>query len=345
MRRLSALPIRLLHLLPGLACCALLAGLAQFGGGFAALAAHGLGALTLAILLGLLGGNLLPGRWHAPLGAGVAFARHWLLRAGVVLYGLRLSVQDIAALGTATLLLDVLMLLSTFLLACWLGRRWLNLETASCLLIGIGSAVCGAAAIMAAEPVIRARSEQVTVAVASVVLFGTLATLLYPLLYPLSGALLGDAGFARYVGASVHEVAQVLATAHSIGTPLVDTALLTKMLRVLLLAPFLLLLSFWLSRRNPAADGVKSAVKLPGFALAFLAAVLLNSVMTLPAALAQGLQQADGVLLGMAMAALGFASRLRVLLRAGSKPFVLALLLFVWLVLGGFLLCALLASL
>jgi len=331
MRRLSVS----FHWLAGLAFCGLLAEVAALIGQIPPLAAHGLGALTLAILFGLLAGNLLPGAWHAPLGAGIQFARHWLLRAGVVLYGVRLSVQDIGQVGLSGLLLDVLMLLSTFLLACWLGVRWLKLDAKSSLLIGVGSAICGAAAIMAAQPVIRARSEQVTVAVATVVLFGTLSTLLYPLLYGFYADFFGGAaGFGLYIGATVHEVAQVLATAHSIGHEAADAALMGKMLRVMLLAPFLLVLSMWFSR----ADKQKSAVKLPGFALAFIALVLVNSVITLPPAVLCVLNRLDTLLLSMAMAALGFASPLRLLWRAGSKPFCLALLLFIWLMGGGMLL-------
>jgi len=133
---------------------------------------------------------------------------------------------------------------------------------------------------------------------------------------------------------AVHEVAQVLATGHSIGRETADVALMGKMLRVMLLAPFLLALSGWLSR----ADKQKSAVKLPGFALAFIAVVLVNSVITLPPAVLCVLNRLDTLLLAMAMAALGFASPLRLLWRAGSKPFCLALLLFIWLMGGGMLL-------
>jgi len=197
MRRLSAS----FHLLAGVAFCGGLAGLAALIGQIRWFIEHGLGALTLAILLGLLAGNALPAALHALLMAGTQFARHWLLRAGVVLYGVRLSLQDIGQVGLSGLLLDVLMLLSTFLFACWLGIRWLKLDVNSSLLIGVGSAICGAAAIMAAQPVVRARSEQVTAAIATVVLFGTLSTLLYPLLYRLYADFFGStAGFGLYIG-------------------------------------------------------------------------------------------------------------------------------------------------
>ncbi|KXU36131.1 hypothetical protein AXE65_05620 [Ventosimonas gracilis] len=339
MRRLSVS----FHWWAGLVFCGCLAGIAALIGQIPWFAAHGLAALTLAILFGLLAGNLLPGAWHAPLGAGIQFARHWLLRAGVVLYGVRLSLQDIGQVGLSGLLLDVLMLLSTFLLACWLGIRWLKLDAESSLLIGIGSAICGAAAIMAAQPVIRARSEQVTVAIATVVLFGTLSTLLYPLLYKLYGDFFAStAGFGLYIGATVHEVAQVLATAQSIGRETADVALIGKMLRVMLLAPFLLALSFYFSR---GGSDEKRPIKLPGFALAFIAVVLVNSVITLPTAVLHAVNTLDTLLLGMAMAALGFASPLRLLWRSGSKPFCLALLLLIWLMGGGMLLYGILGLL
>jgi len=114
-----------------------------------------------------------------------------------------------------------------------------------------------------------------------------------------------------------------------------EVALIGKMLRVMLLAPFLLALSFWFSRSD---SGEKRPIQLPGFALAFIAVVLVNSVITLPPAVRHAVNALDTLLLGMAMAALGFASPLRVLWRAGGKPFCLALLLFIWLMGGGILL-------
>jgi len=325
---------------PGVLVSALLAAGAMALGALPVLAARGLSALTLAIVLGIALGNLLPGRWHAPLAAGIDFSKHWLLRAGIVLYGLRLTFQDIGAVGLAGVLLDGLMVLSTFALACVLGVYWLKLERSSAMLIGAGSAICGAAAVLAAAPVVRGRAEQVTVAVATVVVFGTLAMFVYPLLYQLNaqwdwiGG--GERGFGVYIGATVHEVAQVVAASRQIGESAADTAVITKMVRVMLLAPFLPGLACWLARRQPAASAQASAgLVIPWFAFGFIAVVVVNSWLQLPPVLAAALNTLDTWLLAMAMAALGISTRARALRQAGIKPLLLALVLFVWLLLGG----------
>src|SRR5262249_21797389 len=174
---------------PGLAVSGVLAAAAMWLGGVAWLQDHGVSALTLAIVLGMLVGNTIfaarPGL-AAASGAGEGFAKQTLLRAGVILYGLRLTVQDIGHVGLAGVAIDGVVLGSTFALACLLGTRWLDLDRKTAMLIGAGSSICGAAAVMAAEPIVKAKAEQVTVAVATVVVFGTLAIFLYPVLFGLN---------------------------------------------------------------------------------------------------------------------------------------------------------------
>ena len=211
------------------------------------LQAWGLGALTLAIGLGMVLGHVpwLQGAGATRWAAGVQLAKGPVLRAGIVLYGLRLSVQDITALGWGAVALDVFILSSTVALAWALGRYVFKLEPRSALLIGAGSAICGAAAVLATAPVAQARERDVGVAVATVVVFGTLSMFLYPwlagVLWPATAH--SSPGYGVYVGATVHEVAQVVVAASAIGGQAAHTAVITKMLRVLLLAPFLLILS------------------------------------------------------------------------------------------------------
>ena len=334
-----------LRLLPGLALCAALAACAMALGGLPGFQAHGLGALTLAIVLGMLVGNTVYPRWAKASGPGVHLAKQRLLRLGVVLYGLRLTTQDIASVGLAGVLIDALVLGSTFALACWVGTRWLGLDRSTAMLIGMGSAVCGAAAVMATEPVLRARAEQVTVAVATVVVFGTLATFVYPLLYSLNLQLQwvpgGAHGFGIFTGSTIHEVAQVVAAARSIGPEAADAAVIAKMVRVMMLAPVLLALSAWLARdasgnapRN-AATHVPQRLALPWFALGFVGMVLFHSLQLLPAPVVAVANAVDAALLAMAMAALGLSTQLGAIRRAGIRPLLLAGLLFAWLVAGG----------
>jgi len=330
------------QLLPGLGLAGLLAALAMALGELAWLTSHGFSALSLAIVLGMVVGNTLYPRIAARSGPGVAFSKGQLLRLGVLLYGLRLTLQDLSQVGLSGLLIDAAVLCSTFSLAYLLGTRWLGLTRETSLLIGAGSSICGAAAVLAVEPVLRARSEQVTVAVSTVLVFGTLAILLYPVLHQLnqSWAWLpgGEHGFGIFVGATVHEVAQVVAVGRSLGPEAADAAVIAKMLRVMMLAPVLIALSAWMATRRQAEQPEgrgKTRLALPWFAFGFAALVLFNSLQCLPQGLRAALISLDGFLLTMAMAALGLSTHLAVIRQAGLKPLLLGLVLFAWLLAGG----------
>ncbi len=303
-------------------------------------------ALTLAIVLGMLVGNTVYPRMAAVSGPGVSLSKQHLLRLGIILYGLRLTVQDIGHVGVAGVAVDALVLGSTFLLACWIGTRWLGLDRQSAMLIGAGSSICGAAAVMAAEPVVKARAEQVTVAVATVVVFGTVSIFLYPVLFELNQqwGLIGggDRGFGLYAGSTIHEVAQVVAAARSISPEAADAAVIAKMVRVMMLAPFLLLLSGWLARdaaRHPTpganGKGAKGKITVPWFAFGFVAVVLFNSLQWLPAGVTAVVTDIDTGLLAMAMAALGLSTHFSAIRKAGVRPLLLASILFAWLLAGG----------
>ena len=336
----SALPsIAIIHpLVPGLALSALLAALAIFTADSRWLIEHGFSALTLAIVLGMLIGNSVYPRFAATAAPGVDFSKQRLLRLGVMLYGFRLTLQDVGQVGLTGVLIDASVVGSTFLIAYLIGTRALGLERRAAMLIGIGSSICGAAAVMAAQPVVRARSEQVTVAVATVVVFGTLAIFVYPLLFSLNAFhpwISGGAhGFGIYAGSTIHEVAQVVAAARSVGSSAADAAVITKMVRVMMLAPFLIGLSLWLER-SEGEKKQKRTITIPWFAVGFIAIVVFNSLGWLPRPALAAIAQVDMVLLAMAMAALGLTTHVKAIREAGIKPLVLASLLFVWLLVGG----------
>ncbi len=347
--RTSASASAFARMLPGLALSGALAATGIALGRIAWLQDHGFSALTLAIVLGMIVGNTVypwAPRLAVASGAGVNFSKQNLLRLGVVLYGLRLTVQDIDHVGIAGVAIDAMILGSTFALACLIGTRWLGLERKTAMLIGAGSAICGAAAVMAAEPVVKARAEQVTVAVATVVVFGTLAIFLYPALFELNRhwALIpgGANGFGIYVGSTIHEVAQVVAAARSVGPDAANSAVIAKMVRVMMLAPFLVMLSAWLARDSTLQALVeaehahaKGQLAVPWFAFGFVAVVLLNSLQWLPASVVAVTIEIDTALLAMAMAALGLATHIGAIRKAGAKPLLLALILFGWLIVGG----------
>jgi uncharacterized integral membrane protein (TIGR00698 family) len=297
----------------------------------------GLSPLTLAILIGIALGNTVFPRIASSCGAGVDFSKNRLLRLGIVLYGFRITFQQIAEIGWAGILIDILIIGCTFTLAVQLGTRVFRLDRQTAMLIGAGSSICGAAAVMATAPVVQGPAHKVSVAVATVVVFGTLAMFVYPLVYPWLG--MSEAGYGLYVGSTVHEVAQVVAAGKAIGEHAAGIAVIEKMLRVMMLAPFLLVLSNRLQQDGTASNGSGSGsgIAIPWFAVLFIAASGVHSLHLLPMALVEALVQLDNLLLAMAMAALGLRTHAGAIRQAGLKPILLAALLFVFLAVGGYL--------
>jgi uncharacterized integral membrane protein (TIGR00698 family) len=329
--------------IPGLLMAGLLALTALELAKIGWLAAHGVSVLTLAIVLGVIAGNTVYPRYVALGGAGVAFAKQWLLRTGIVLYGLRLTFHDIAQVGVTGVLIDAVVLTSTFALAIWFGTRFLGLDRTTAMLIGAGSSICGAAAVMAAEPVVRGRCEQIAIAVATVVVFGTLGMFLYPALYGLARDFhfiaLSPTAYGIYTGSTVHEVAQVVAAGRAVSQAAADTAVITKMVRVMMLAPFLMALSAYLAKtENADAEGSRTGnrIVIPWFAVGFVAVAAFNSFDLLPHTVVATAVDLDTAILAMAMAALGLTTNASAIKTAGLKPLALAAVLFVWLIIGGF---------
>lgn len=320
---------------------------------FVWLANSGLSLLTVAILLGIALGNL-PFLSSAIQGylSGIQFTKQKILRLGIVLYGFKLTFQDIGEVGLLGAVIDGVVFLSTFTLAVYLGIKFFKLDRDIAILIGAGSAICGAAAILATEPVVKAQNEKVAVAISTVVIFGTISIFAYPVLYELSQYYFASMNFPLqfgiYIGSTVHEVAQVLAAANSVSGNVADTAVITKMMRVMMLGPFLLALSIYFiyqDRRQPREQdcgavggnwgfGVASS-GIPWFAFLFLVVIGLNSVGIVPKPVTQSLVAIDNFLLAAAMAALGMTTQFSAIKRAGLKPLFLASILFLWLVFGG----------
>ena len=319
------------HFVPGLALSAVVTGVALWGGSIPAVAGAGFSALTLAILLGMVVGNTVyPHIWKSCDG-GVIFAKQHLLRLGIILYGFRLTFSQIADVGVSGIAIDVLTLSSTFMLACFIGQKVFGLDKQTSWLIGAGSSICGAAAVLATEPVVKAEASKVTVAVATVVIFGTLAIFLYPLV----AHWFSPETYGIYIGSTMHEVAQVVAAGHAINPEAENAAVIAKMLRVMMLAPFLIFLAARVKQLAPAGGSEKSKITIPWFAILFIVVAIFNSFHLLPKAVVDMLVTLDTVLLAMAMAALGVTTHVSALKKAGAKPLLMALMLFVWLIVGG----------
>jgi uncharacterized integral membrane protein (TIGR00698 family) len=335
----------------GLALTGALAGLGMSVAQLDAMQRLGLSGLTVTIALGILAGNTFFPHIASRTAAGVDFSKSTLLRTGIVLFGFRITFQQIAEVGWTGVVIDALMVTLTFLLAVQLGTRVFRLDRQTSMLIGAGSAICGAAAVMATEPIVRGQAHKVSVAVATVVIFGTLAMFIYPPLYAYLG--LSQHAFGIFAGSTIHEVAQVIAAGNSVSDEVAGIAVIEKMLRVMMLAPFLLLLSASQAVRqsasHPAGHGADRGVShgadharsgahglVPWFALLFIAASALNSLQLLPAAAVGWLLQFDTLLLAMAMAALGLRTHAGAIRQAGVKPLLLAATLFVFLAVGGY---------
>lgn len=303
--------------------------------------------MIIGIVLGMIYANSLRNHLPETWVPGIQFSSKKLLRLGIILYGFRLTLQDIVAVGVSGIVVDAIVVAVTILGGIWIGRL-LKMDSETALLTSVGSGICGAAAVLGAESTIRTAPYKTAVAVATVVIFGTISMFLYPIMYK-SGILgLTPQEMGIYAGSTLHEVAHAVGAGNAMGTDVANVAIIVKMIRVMLLVPVLLILGVWVARRaNLAgangASAQKGKVQIPWFAIWFLAVILFNSLGLLPKAIVDGINYFDTFLLTMAMAALGAETSLDKFKKAGAKPFILALILDIWLIGGGFLLAKYLA--
>lgn len=302
--------------LPGLGACLAGAGLAW---GLSRLL-QGTSPLLIAILLGAVWGNTRP--IPAGLVGGITFSSRRLLRAGIVLLGLQLSLSAVLDLGPAVLLVVLLSVGVTFGATAWLGKL-LGISLPQRLLIASGFSICGAAAVAAVESAVGARKTEVATAIGLVVLFGTLMIPAVPFL----GALLGlpERTLGIWIGASTHEVAQVVAAGDAVGNSALAVAVTVKLARVLTLAPIAAGIALHARRTGPRSGGTMPPV-VPLFIVGFVGAMLVRTAEVLPADALAVAQVVQTVLLSAAMFALGLGVQLRSLLRVGRRPVLLGLL-------------------
>ena len=305
--------------------------------------------LIVGIVLGMLYANSLRNKLPETWAPGIKFCTKQLLRWGIVLYGFRPKLTDVAAVGIPAVAVALVIVTVTLFGGVLLGRL-LKIDRDTALMTSTGSAICGAAAVLGAEPVVKCEGYKTAIAVSTVVIFGTLSMFLYPLMYRM-GLLDGltDTGMAVYTGSTLHEVAHVAGAGNAMDPTdalgIAGTATITKMIRVMMLAPVLVVMGFVLGRRK--SSGVcreKSKIAVPWFAFGFIGIICLNSLLQylfgvesvreIP--LNGAIEYADTFLLTMAMTALGTETSIDKFRQAGAKPFVLAGLLYVWLVAGGY---------
>ena len=304
-----------------------------------------LSPLIVGIILGMLYANSLRNRLPETWVPGIKFCSKQVLRAGIVLYGFRLTFQSVIAIGASAILIDVIVVTCTILLGILVGKL-LKMDNDLALLTATGSAICGAAAVLGAEPVVKSEPHKTAVAVSTVVIFGTLSMFIYPILYRVGVFDLTPEQMGLYTGSTLHEVAHVVGAGNAMGKEISDSAIIVKMIRVMLLAPVLLIMSFALARRAvKAVKGDKNTpatqrgkITIPWFAFGFLAVIGFNSFDWLPVPVVDGINSLDTFMLTMAMTALGAETNFEKFKQAGAKPFLLAAILYIWLLGGGYLL-------
>ncbi len=321
-------------LYPGLLLC--------LGGGAVAVLLHQfvptVSALLIAIVLGAVLGNI----WRVPptMAPGVAVAGKRILRVGIILLGLQLVLGDLLELGLGMVAVAAVVVTGGMVGTVLVGRA-MGVPPAQRLLIACGFSICGAAAVAACDGVVDADDEDVATGIALVVLFGTIMIPVVPVLVtvltldPETGGL--------WAGASVHEVAQVVAAAGIIGGGALKGAVIVKLTRVLMLAPVIAVLGIMQRRSSSRDASVKAPPLVPLFVLGFLAMVALASLEILPASVLDVAQVIQTACLAIAMFALGLGVRFSSLLTVGPKPFVLGLIstvLIAAIALGGVLLVA-----
>lgn len=336
--------------LHGILLIALFSFAAFYIAGFPVMKKLSFSPLIVGIVLGMLYANSLRNKLPETWVPGIKFCTKQVLRWGIILYGFRLTLAQVAAVGVPAIAVDLVIVTVTLLGGVLLGRL-LKIDRDTALMTSTGSAICGAAAVLGAEPVVKCEGYKTAIAVSTVVIFGTISMFLYPVMYR-TGLLdaLGDTGAAIYTGSTLHEVAHVAGAGNAMDPTdalgIAGTATITKMIRVMMLAPVLVIMSLLLAgrRKGTGAGKTKSKITVPWFAFGFIGVICLNSLLQYLTGAASvreiplngAIEYVDTFMLTMAMTALGTETSFDKFRQAGAKPFVLAGLLYVWLVAGGY---------
>lgn len=300
-----------------------------------------LSPMVVGIVLGMLYANSLRNNLPPTWVPGIQFCSKRILRTGIILYGFKLTFLDVMQVGFTAIVLDAIIVCGTIGIGVLVGRL-LRIDRSIALLTSCGSAICGAAAVLGVDGAIRPKPYKTAVAVATVVIFGTLSMFLYPILYRAGVFALSPEMMGLFTGATVHEVAHVVGAANAMGAEVSNAAIIVKMIRVMMLVPVLLVIAWTVARnvnRQTSDDGVgggKTKITVPWFAILFLVVIGFNSLRLFPEGVVAWINQLDTFLLTMAMAALGAETSIDKFKKAGFKPFLLAAILYGWLVGGGY---------
>ncbi|WJH40602.1 YeiH family protein [Aliirhizobium terrae] len=287
-----------------------------------------LSPLILSIIIGMLIRNTLS--LPAAIEPGIGFSLKRILRFGIILLGLQVTAAQILSLGGAALVMVALTLAASFI-AIRLAGRALGVDRQLTDLIAAGTSVCGASAVIAANTVVRGKQEHVAYAVACVTLFGSISMLVYPLLAAPLG--LDERAYGLWSGATIHEVAQVVAASFQAGDVAGQFGTISKLARVVLLAPLVMTLALAL-RSSTTGQGQSGSVPMPWFVFGFIAMMAVNSVVDIPAEASRNIVMLTNFLLSMALGAMGLQANIAKLKAEGWRP--LALGAFGWIFIAAF---------
>ncbi|MCK9455029.1 MAG: YeiH family protein [Sulfurimonas sp.] len=301
----------------------------------------GISPLVIGIVLGIFYANTLHNKTPKEWSLGITFSGKKILRFAIVFYGFRITFQQIAEVGVEGFMVSLIMLSTTFILGTWAGQRLFNMDRDTSMLSASGASVCGAAAVLATEPVLKAEEHKAAIAVSMVVLFGTISMFLYPLLYNMGVFDMSAKEFGIYVGGTIHEVAQVVAVPASIpnaSQDMANAAVIVKMTRVIMIAPMLIILGIYLSYSSKKSGTSVGGVKLviPWFAVYFIGMAGFNSLQIVPQNIVDIINEIDTFLLTMAMTALGIGTVFSKFKGLGLAPVYTSGLMFAWLLVGGY---------
>ncbi|RLA72087.1 MAG: YeiH family putative sulfate export transporter [Epsilonproteobacteria bacterium] len=322
----------------GIIFVAIFAAAATMVASIEAISSLGISPLVVGIVIGIFYANTLHNQIPAAWDTGIVFSGKKILRFAIVLYGFRITFQQITEVGIEGFMVSLIMLSTTFILGTWVGQKVFKMDRDTSMLNASGASVCGAAAVLATEPVLKAEEHKAAIAVSMVVLFGTIAMFLYPALYSAGVFDMSNREFGIYVGGTIHEVAQVVAVGGAFGPEASDAAVIVKMTRVIMIAPMLIILGLYLSYSAKKSGNESTAVKLiiPWFAVYFIGMVGFNSLHLIPTDIVNIINEIDTFLLTMAMTALGMGTRFAKFKGLGLAPVYTAGVMFAWLVIGGY---------
>lgn len=292
--------------------------------------------LIIGIVLGIFYANTLRHKLPATWQSGIIFSTKYILRFGIILYGFRLTFQNLQEVGFSGVFIAFCVVFFTFIFGYVIGTRFLKLDREITILCSAGSSICGAAAVLATQSVLKNEAYKSAIAVSFVVIFGTVAMFLYPFLYKLGFFDLSASQMGVYIGATLHEVAHVVGASTALGEEVSKDAIIVKMIRVIFLVPFLILLSLWLIKTGFHSKNEKTKVVIPWFAVMFIIVVGFNSFGFLGKSTIIAINFVDTFSLTMAMTALGMETSFDKFKNVGMKPFYLSLILFVWLMVVGY---------